>query len=119
MHELSIAEGIVRLAEEQARSHRAQGIEEVELEIGRLAGVDVRMLTSALRSAVKGTMLEHARIVRRDIDGEGRCGDCGATFPLEQLFSPCPRCGSYGVSILRGRELRVKSIAVTDERTED
>jgi hydrogenase nickel incorporation protein HypA/HybF len=39
MHELSIAQSIVELAEEQARNHQARCVEELELEIGSLAGV--------------------------------------------------------------------------------
>ena len=42
MHELSIAQSIVQLSEQQAREHHSsqiEKIEEVELEIGCLAGV--------------------------------------------------------------------------------
>lgn len=112
MHELSIAQSIVRLSEQQAREHHSTEVEEVELEIGRLAGVELQTLDFAMESAVKGTMLEKARIIRRDIEGEGQCSDCGAVFPLSTLFSPCPACGSYFVKITKGRELRIKSIVV-------
>lgn len=112
MHELSIAESIVELAEEQAHNHQASVVEELELEIGRLAGVEIQTLEFALESAVKGTMLEHAVIVRHYIAGEGQCADCGRVFPVEALFSSCPECGSFCVKILKGKELRVKSIVV-------
>jgi len=112
MHELSIAQSIVELAEEQVRNHQAQCIEELELEIGSLAGVELQSLEFALESCVKGTMLENARIVRHDIAGEGRCGDCETIFPTNALFNPCPVCGSYAVKIIKGKELRIKSIVV-------
>ncbi|MDH6309562.1 hydrogenase nickel incorporation protein HypA/HybF [Dysgonomonas sp. PFB1-18] len=115
MHELSIAQSIVQLAEQQARKHQATEIEELELEIGSLAGVELHTLEFALESSVKGTMLNNARIVRHDIAGEGRCGDCEAVFPVDVLFSPCPHCGSYCVSILKGKELRIKSIVVKNK----
>lgn len=112
MHELSIAQSIVQLAEQHARSHQATKIEELELEIGSLAGVELQSLEFALESSVKGTMLEKACIVRHDIAAEGRCGDCEEVFPINTLFSPCPHCGSYCVKIIRGKELRIKSIVV-------
>ncbi|MDR1645945.1 MAG: hydrogenase maturation nickel metallochaperone HypA [Tannerellaceae bacterium] len=112
MHELSIAQSIVALAEAQAHARQASIVEELEIEIGRLAGVEVQTLAFALESAVKNTMLEKARIVRHDIEGEGRCGDCGAVFATETLFTPCPRCGSYAVKLIKGAELRVKSIVI-------
>ncbi|CAK7010657.1 MAG: Hydrogenase maturation factor HybF [Parabacteroides sp.] len=112
MHELSIAQSIVELAEQQARSHQSDCIEEVELEIGYLSGVEIQTLEFALESAVKGTMLEQARIVRHYIKGEGQCADCGTTFPLETLYASCPGCNSYFVKILKGKELRIKSIVI-------
>lgn len=112
MHELSIAQYIVSIAEEQARRHQASFIEEVEIEVGRLAGVELQALSFALESAVKNSMMEKASIIRHDIGAEGRCGDCGSRFTVEELFSPCPYCGSYGVALIRGKELRIKSIVI-------
>ena len=112
MHEMSIAQSIVELAEQQARDHHSEGVEEVELEIGRLSGVELQTLAFALESAVKGTRLEGAAIVRHIIDGEGQCTDCEARFSMEALYSNCPRCGSYCVKIVKGKELRIKSIVI-------
>lgn len=112
MHELSIAQSIIRLAEQQAKENHATEIEELELEIGNLAGIEVHSLEFALQSLKKGTMLNNANIVRHDIVAEGRCGDCENSFPVETLFSPCPYCQSYCVKIIRGKELRIKSIVV-------
>jgi len=112
MHELSIAQGIVELAEREARNHHADSIEELELEIGVLAGVDQVALEFALESALKGSLLENARIIRQQIAGEGRCGDCENQFPVENLFTACPVCGSYAVKIIKGKELRIKSIII-------
>lgn len=112
MHELSIALSIVDLAEKQAREHNATEIEELELEIGNLAGVELQTLTFALESSIKGTMLENARIIRNDVQGEGRCGDCETIFVMKQHIEPCPKCGSYFINIIKGKELRIKSIVV-------
>jgi len=112
MHELSLAQSIVELAEQEARNHHATSIEELELEIGALAGIDNDALDFALESAIKGSLLEDARIVRQIIEGEGRCCDCENLFLVENLLSPCPVCSSYAVKIVKGKELRIKSIVV-------
>lgn len=112
MHELSIALSIVELVERHASERSATRIEEVELEVGALAGVDKTALEFALESAVKGTRLETAKIVRDDIAGEGVCETCGAVVPMETLCKPCPRCASWQIRLTRGKELRVKSIVV-------
>jgi len=112
MHELSIAQSIVELAEREARNHQADSVEELELEIGALAGIDRLALDFALESATKESLLEGTRIICQQIDGEGRCGDCENLFPVENLFSSCPVCGSYAVKIIKGKELRIKSIII-------
>ena len=114
MHELSIAQSIVELAEQEALSHKAVSIEELELEIGSLAGIEWGALDFALESAIKGSMLENARIAVQRIAGEGRCGDCENLFPVENLFTACPACGSYAVKIIKGKELRIKSIIISN-----
>ena len=52
-----------------------------------------------MESAVKGTLLEKAKIIRRYVDGEGQCCDCETVFPIGNLFSPCPNCGSYNIGL--------------------
>ena len=59
-----------------------------------------------MESADKGTLLEKAKIIRRYVDGEGQCCDCETVFPIGNLFSPCPNCGSYLINITKGREDR-------------
>ena len=115
MHELSIARSIVELVEEQADNRGASVVEELELEIGHLSGVEIQTVAFALDSAIKGSKLEKARIIRHYIEGEGQCSDCETIFPMNALFSPCPHCGSYLVKILKGKELRVKSIVIKKE----
>lgn len=112
MHELSIALGIIDLVEAEARRNGAYAVQEVELEIGMLAGVEIQTLEFALQSAVKETLLEHAKIVKIYNEGIGYCNDCNLSFSVATLFSPCPSCNSYCVKIIKGKELRVKSIVV-------
>lgn len=119
MHELSVARSVVELVEAQPGVSRAVSVDEVELEIGRLAGVLPEALDFALKSAVRNTRLETARIVCRYIAGEGRCTDCGTVFPMTEIPEACPSCGSWWVAVVRGKELRVKSILVSGTQVPD
>ena len=105
----------MELVEEQADNRGASVVEELELEIGHLSGVEIQTLAFALDSAIKGSKLEKARIIRHYIEGEGQCSDFESIFPMNSLFSPCPHCGSYLVKILKWKELRVKSIVIKKE----
>lgn len=60
MHELSIVLSIVDIAEQQVALNDAQSVEEIELEIGQLAGVEWDALDFAWEAATKHTVLEKA-----------------------------------------------------------
>lgn len=62
MHELSLADGILRLVEEAATRERFQRVAHLHLEVGMRAGVEVSALRFALETIATGTCLEGARI---------------------------------------------------------
>ncbi len=113
MHELSVALGIVRIAEEELSKSSAQSIELIELEIGELAGIELDSLEYVWEAAVRGTVLENAEKKIYRIGGRGVCLDCDAEFELEQYFDSCPNCNSFLKQILQGKELRVKALQVS------
>lgn len=112
MHELSVAMGIVRIAEEELSRSSAQSIDLIELEIGDLAGIELDSLEYVWQAAVKGTALEKAEKKIHRISGRGICLDCDQEFELEQHFDSCPNCNSFLKRILQGKELRVKALQV-------
>ena len=112
MHELSIALGIVKIAEEESRKAEATRVTAIELEIGTMAGIELDSLDFAWPVAVKDTVLEHAS---REIDlikAKARCVDCGCEFDVENSFDTCPECNSYFKDVYIGKELRVKALEV-------
>jgi hydrogenase nickel incorporation protein HypA/HybF len=112
MHELSVAMGIVRIAEEETSKAGAKRVELIELEIGDLAGIEFDSLDYVWTAAVKGTVLEKAKKTVHRIEGKGVCTDCDHEFSMRQYFDPCPKCESYLKSIVSGKELRVKALEV-------
>ena len=113
MHELSIAMGIVKIAESETAKAHAQKVECIELEIGNLAGVELEALEFVWPSAVKDTVLDQAELKITRIAGRGKCADCGHEFHLDNYYDPCPNCNSFLKSILQGKELRVKALEVS------
>ena len=114
MHELSIAVGIVDLAEKEAFKAGAGSILSIELEIGKLSGVELEALEFAWPVATKGTMLEKTEKIIHHIQGKARCSGCGAVYPIENLYDACPECDCYNKDIFQGKELRIKSLTVDD-----
>ena len=112
MHEFSLAINIVEIAENEAKKANAGTITSVEVESGTLSGVVVEALKTALESATRGTMLDKAQISINVITGRAKCLQCFHEFETDDVFSPCPACGTFNPEITTGKELRVKSIEV-------
>ncbi len=110
MHELSVAMGIVRIAENEMAKAKAKSVELIELEIGTLAGIEFDSLDFVWTSAVKDTVLENAEKRIKIIHGKAQCGDCNAIYPIQFIYDNCPDCGSFLKRIVQGKELRVISL---------
>ncbi len=112
MHEMSLAQSVVQIAEDAARSERAVRVRAVVLEIGRLAAVEREALAFCLDAASHGTLAEGARFTIIDVPGAGWCGPCGREVPMAGSIDPCPRCGAAPLRIVRGTEMRVTELEV-------
>ena len=112
MHELSIALGIVKIAEEETKKANAKKVTLIELEIGTLAGVELESLNFVWDSAVKETVLENAQKQINIIIAKGKCVDCDTVFELKNYYDACSNCQSSFKIILQGKELSVKSLEV-------
>ena len=113
MHELSIALGIVDIAEKETAKANANQVDIIELEIGTLAGIEFESLDFVWPSAVKNTVLEKAIKKINIVHGEAQCSDCDTIFKLDNIYDACPNCNSYLKGILKGKELLVKSLEVS------
>ncbi len=113
MHELSIAIGIVEIAEKETRKVNKKKVDSIELEIGTLSGIEINALEYAWEIAVSGTVLEHSQKKITSIDAKATCLDCNTKFIITNIYDLCPLCESYKKEIIKGKELIVKSIEVS------
>lgn len=113
MHELSIALGIVKIAEDETAKANAKQVSKIELEIGELSGVEIESLNFVWESAIKDSVLEFAEKDITIIKGKGKCIDCATVFDMKFIYDTCPKCSSILKGILQGKELRVKALEVS------
>ena len=113
MHELSIVMSIVDIAQEQAQKAKASAIDEIELDIGTLSGIEMEALEFAWKEGVRETLLEHAVKKINHIQGKAICMDCKAEFEINNYYDACPVCGEHLINIIQGKELRVKSLVIS------
>jgi len=110
MHELSVALGIVKIAEKAVENIHFERITKIELQIGTLSGIELDSLNFVWDSAVKDTVLEKSIKQIEVVKAKGKCVDCDTAFDMEHIYDSCPKCHSNFKGILKGKELRVKAI---------
>lgn len=113
MHELSIAQSILTIAENAAPNHST--ITSIGLQIGELSGIEVESLRFALSVIKKDTILEKAELNIEVIRGEAECPQCKTVFPMHYFGACCPNCNNYFIHVRKGREMKVLNIMVDEE----
>lgn len=114
MHEMSIAEGIVDIALDTAKENHGQKVKSIQVQIGRLSGVEPDALHFCFDAVTKGTIAEGARLDIEVVPIKGQCLECNHEFSVENYLFRCPQCESTVVHVSSGRELRVLSIDIDE-----
>ncbi|NTW48968.1 MAG: hydrogenase maturation nickel metallochaperone HypA [Chlorobiales bacterium] len=112
MHEMSLVLSILDIVTAKAHEEKAARINEIEIEIGQLAGIQSESLLFCFDAARKNTLAENALLQIIAVPAKGKCLDCAAEFPVEFYFSKCPECGSYKVNIFQGKDFKIRSINI-------
>jgi hydrogenase nickel incorporation protein HypA/HybF len=112
MHELSLTQNLVEIAEEHARRAGATTIRGITLEVGALSGAIPEALEFAFDVCSKGTMAEGAVLTIRRVAGHGSCAVCGVEADCFEPTAVCPACGALTFELDAGRELRVLELEI-------
>jgi hydrogenase nickel incorporation protein HypA/HybF len=112
MHELSIAEAVVRIAIDHAAGRR---VTRVELKVGHLRQVVPSALEFAFELVAEGTLLDGAELAIEQVPAAGLCRRCGTETVLASFPLLCAGCGSADLELLRGEELLVDALVLDEE----
>lgn len=112
MHEMAIAEGILRISLEYAEKNHGETIREIGLLIGEMSGVETEALEFSFRMLAKNTMAEGAKLSVKRVPLMGKCGKCGREFHIEHYDFWCPECKDGVLTLLSGREMQVEYLEV-------
>jgi hydrogenase nickel incorporation protein HypA/HybF len=112
LHELAIAEGIVRVASEHAGTRRVAA---VEVKVGRLRQVVPSALAFSFELVARGTPVEDAELLITDVAARGLCRACGHHSELPAFPLRCERCGGLDLEITAGEELHVEALELEEQ----
>jgi len=127
MHELSMADAMVKTVLDVAEKNDATEIIEVTIEVGKLTMLNPEQLKFLIDVLVENTLLEGAEVNIVELPVELKCNLCEYTGLADMDDSDhylaivkCPECGERNVEITAGRECNVKNIKrEKDEGDED
>jgi hydrogenase nickel incorporation protein HypA/HybF len=112
MHEMSLAEGVLQLIEDSAKTQNFSRVKTVWLEIGQLAGVEVEAMKFCFEAVVNDSIAHGAELVIIETPGQAWCLHCAEVVNVTALYDACPKCGSHQVQVTGGNEMRVKELDV-------
>jgi hydrogenase nickel incorporation protein HypA/HybF len=113
MHEVSIMQSALEMAERHARAQGATRIHRIVLKIGAASGVVPDALEFAFQPVTEGTMADGAILEIIPVPVVCHCAICEADFPADDIPYVCPICGNYCSKLIQGMEMDLASLEVS------
>lgn len=105
MHELSIVQDLFKLCETNAMQNASRQICKIEIQIGRLSGVEPYYLKNAFDAFKIGTICADAELLIQIQDIMIECADCGFNSYIELDEFLCPNCKSKNIKVTAGEDI--------------
>ena len=115
MHEISVLQKAVDLAEQTAIDNNISRISYLTLEVGELSGyVPVFFYKYFPIATENKPVFEGSELNIISVPGEALCKECSAMYNVMRSEGKCPKCGSRNKKILGGQQFRVLEIGVAE-----
>ena len=122
MHELAVAQQIVRAVRAEMERRGAAAVRAIDVDVGALEGLGESELRGAFAVEVEGTPLEGAVLRVTRIPARAFCPKCGGPKPLAlpeghghgPVSAACPDCGAE-MDLEGGRGVAVRSASMVLE----
>lgn len=111
VHELSIAQAILRIAAEHAAG---RPVRRVDVKVGHLRQVVPSSLAFSFELVAEGSALDDARLVIEEVPAVGRCRACGTESEQDGFPLRCGACRGLDLEVVRGEELLVDALELEE-----
>ncbi len=110
MHEESLIRSLLRQVEELAQQHHARAVDEIEVEVGPLSGVEPLLLQDAFERLKDEFSWPRAELSVLQVGLDVLCQSCQSESQLKDFRFVCRECGSTSLQILRGDAFRLLNV---------
>lgn len=112
MHEESLVRSLLRHVEELAQQHQAVGVEEIEVEVGPLSGVEPLLLQDAFERLRDEFSCPKAVLTVLQVGLDVLCKNCHSESQLQDFRFVCRECSSTSLQIVRGDAFRLMNVRI-------
>ena len=118
MHEESLMRSLLRQVDELAQQHNAVAVEESEVEIGPLSGVEPVLIEEAFQRLKESISWPGLELCIRQVGLDVQCNDCHRETQLPDFRFVCAHCASTSLQIIRGDSFRLLNVKLqVNDRT--
>jgi len=110
MHELKIAEELIGIIAQVAKSENLKKVTKVNIQFGKMIMIVPSVFHFVFEGAVKGTIVKKAKLNLEILPVKFVCNKCKEETEIEDLLFVCPYCGSNDLELIQGRETIIESI---------
>jgi hydrogenase nickel incorporation protein HypA/HybF len=111
MHEESLIRSLLRQVDALAEQHEALNVEQIDVEVGPLSGVESLLLKDAFgRLQGASNYCGRSRLVVADVPLQAICLTCQREFVMRDFQFVCKVCGASSLKILRGDTLLLRDV---------
>jgi hydrogenase nickel incorporation protein HypA/HybF len=110
MHEESLIRSLLRQVEDIARQHQAVAVDEIQVEVGPLSGVEPLLLQDAFERLKDSLSWSGAKLSVQEIGLDVLCTSCNNESQLKDFRFVCCACGSTELQVLRGDAFRLLNV---------
>ena len=116
MHEISVLQRAVDLAEQTAIDNGIDKIAYITLEVGELSGYLPEFFTKYFDIVTENRpIFSDCELKMIRPRGEGLCLDCNAMYNIMANEGKCPKCGSRNKKVLGGQQFLLKEIGFFEQ----
>ena len=112
MHELSVTESILEIAQRHASSSNAKKVTKINIVIGQLSSIVNDSVQFYWDIISQDTICEKANLSFQRIPAKLECQDCNFQYEIVNELMPCPKCKSVKIKVLSGEEFWLDSIEI-------
>ena len=112
MHELGLADAMLKTVSGIIAEEGAEKVVGITITIGDLSGVVPKFMQEAWTAVIDGTPFEGVPLHIEREAGIARCMDCEEQFEVDLRRLRCPKCGSHKLLPLAGRGMTIEEIDV-------